>query len=117
MNGGGERIGGGDGEVGMLSAGLVFSGLRERMPADPIGGTKVIWTGVIPLPIGPMPKLAPPQKTLAPILGEIGKSFCVLATASFFFCSGGECKPTEQRPLKEESFLESGDFLAEGYVF
>ena len=46
-------------------------------------------TGVIPLPIGLVPKFVPPQKTLAPILGEIGKSFCVLATASFFFCSGG----------------------------
>lgn len=44
MNGEGERIGGGDGEVGMLSAGLVFSGLRERMPADAIGGTKVVWS-------------------------------------------------------------------------
>ena len=87
MKGEGERMGGGDGGVGMLSAGLMFSDLRERTAADTIGGTNVVWTGVIPLPI---PKFAPPQKPLAPILGEVGKSFCVLATASFsFLCSGG----------------------------
>ena len=33
----------GDGEVGMLSAALVFSSLRERTAADTIGGTNVIW--------------------------------------------------------------------------
>ena len=38
----GERIGGGDGGAGMLSAGLIFSGLRERTATGTIGGTNVV---------------------------------------------------------------------------